>query len=188
MTPLGLHHIMSYGHHYGPAPWVDFGSRPDWNCTYYHRADSIGLGFDRTITGSNALSQYTPSVSATFSDLKTCPDKYLLWFHHVPWDYKMKSGRTLWDELCNQYYAGVEGVRIFQKEWKKMRPYIDNQRFTQVKMLLDVQEKEAVWWRNTCVLYFQTFSKMPNYFEGFEKPDRTLDYYRSLKFPYAPGN
>jgi alpha-glucuronidase len=187
MTPLGLHHIMTYGSHYGPAPWVDFGSRPDWNCTYYHRADSLGLGFDRTVTGSNALGQYTPSVSAVFSDLKTCPEAYLLWFHHVPWDYKTTSGKTLWNELCFRYYNGVESVRTTQKTWETMSQYIDNQRFTQVKMLLATQEKEAVWWRNACLLYFQTFSKMPIP-EGFEKPDRTLDYYKSLKFPYAPGN
>jgi alpha-glucuronidase len=187
MTPLGLHHIMTYGSHYGPAPWVDFGSRPDWNCTYYHRADSLGLGFDRTATGSNALGQYTPSVSAMFSDLKTCPEAYLLWFHHVPWDYKTTSGKTLWNELCFRYYNGVESVRATQKTWETMSQYIDNQRFTQVKMLLATQEKEAVWWRNACLLYFQTFSKMPIP-DGFEKPDRTLDYYKSLKFPYAPGN
>lgn len=186
MTPLGLHHIMGYGHHYGPAPWIDSGSRPDWNCTYYHRADSIGLGFDRTATGSDALSQYHPSVSALFSDLKTCPDEYLLWFHHVAWDYKMKSGKTMWAELCTKYYAGVEAVRAEQKAWESMKEYIDNQRFEQVKMLLKVQEKEAVWWRNACLLYFQTFSKMPIPFD--EKPDKTLDYYKGLRFPYAPGN
>ena len=187
MTPLGLHHIMTYGSHYGPAPWVDFGSRPDWNCTYYHKADSLGVGFDRTATGSNALSQYTPSVSALFSDLKTCPDAYLLWFHHVPWDYKMKSGKTLWDELCQRYYKGVESVRATQKKWDSMRQYIDNQQFEQVKMLLTVQEKEAIWWRNACLLYFQTFSKMPIP-AVYEQPDKTLEYYKSLKFPYAPGN
>ncbi len=187
MTPLGLHHIMTYGSHYGPAPWVDFASRPDWNCTYYHKADSIGVGFDRTATGSNALSQYAPSVNALFSDLKTCPDEYLLWFHHVRWDYKMKTGKTLWEEICHRYYSGVETVRATQKTWETMRPYIDNQRFEQVKMLLVVQEHEAVWWRNACVLYFQTFSKMPIP-TGLEQPDKTLAYYKDLKFPYAPGN
>lgn len=186
MTPLGLHHIMGYGHHYGPAPWVDSGSRPDWNCVYYHRADSVGLGFDRTATGSDAISQYTPSVAAMFSDVKTCPDEFLLWFHHVPWDYKMKSGKTMWDELCTRYYKGVESVRTTQKTWEGMKSHIDNQRFEQVKMLLKVQEKEAVWWRNACLLYFQTFSKRPIPFD--EKPDKTLEYYKNLRFPYAPGN
>lgn len=187
MTPLGLHHIMGYGHHYGPAPWVDFGSRPDWNCTYYHRADSIGLGFDRTAKGSDALSQYYPSVSAIFSDPKTCPDEFLLWFHHLPWDYKMRSGRTLWHELCHRYNSGVNDVRTTQKVWETMKSYIDPFRFTQVNMLLAVQEKEAVWWGNACLLYFQTFSRLPIPQE-YEQPDKTLEYYKSLKFPYAPGN
>ncbi len=187
MTPLGLHHIMGYGHHYGPAPWVDFGSRPDWNCVYYHRADSLGLGFDRTASGSNAVGQYTPSVSAQFSDLKTCPDDYLLWFHHVGWDYKLASKRTLWQELCCRYYDGAAQVKETQKTWDSLEQYIDNQRFEQVKMLLTVQEKEAIWWRNACVLYFQTFSKMPIP-EGYELPDKTLEMYKNLKFPYAPGN
>ncbi len=186
MTPLGLHHIMTYGSHYGPAPWVDFASRPDWNCIYYHKADSLGVGFDRTAKGSNALSQYAPPISAMFSELKTCPDEYLLWFHHVRWDYKMKSGKTLWDEMCHKYYDGVESVRKTQKTWETMRPYIDNQRFEQVRMLLIVQEKEAVWWRNACLLYFQTYSKMPIPFD--EKPDKTLEYYKGLRFPFAPGN
>jgi alpha-glucuronidase len=187
MTPLGLHHIMSYGHHYGPAPWVDFGSRPDWNCVYYHRADSVGLGFDRTATGSDALSQYTPSVSATFSDLKTCPDDYLLWFHHVPWDYKMTSGKTLWGELCHRYYFGVEWVKGYRKGWEQLSQYVDDERFEQVKTLFHTQEEEAIWWRNACILYFQTFSKMPIP-EGLAKPDKDLEYYKNLKFPYAPGN
>jgi alpha-glucuronidase len=187
MTPLGLHHIMGYGHHYGPAPWVDFGSRPDWNCTYYHRADSLGLGFDRTATGSDALSQYTPSVSALFSDLKTCPDEYLLWFHHIAWNYKMKSGKTLWEELCHKYYLGAKNTGTMRKAWDMMPQYVDNQRFEQVKMLLNVQEKEAIWWRNACVLYFQTFSKMAIP-EGLAQPDKGLEYYKGLKFPYAPGN
>ncbi len=187
MTPLGLHHIMTYGSHYGPAPWVDFGSRPDWNCTYYHRADSIGLGFDRTAKGSDAISQYTPSVSNMFSDIKTCPEEYLLWFHHVPWDYKTKSGRTLWNELCYRYYTGAASIKATQKAWEGMKQHIDNQRFEQVEMLLVIQEKEAIWWRNACLLYFQTFSKMPIP-EGFEKPDKALEYYKGLKFPYAPGN
>jgi alpha-glucuronidase len=187
MTPLGLHHIMGYGHHYGPAPWIDTGSRPDWNCTYYHKADSVGIGFDRTAAGSNALAQYTPSVSDAFSDPKTCPDEYLLWFHHLPWKHRMKSGNSLWDELCGSYYGGVESVREMKKTWERGASEVDKERFEQVRMLLTIQEKEAVWWRNACVLYFQTFSKMPIP-AGFEKPNQTLDYYMGLKFPYAPGN
>jgi alpha-glucuronidase len=186
MTPLGLHHIMGTGHHYGPAPWVSNAGRADWNPVYYHRADAAGIGFDRTSSGSNALEQYTPEVRRKFENLSTCPDKYLLWFHHVPWTYKMRSGRTLWDELCYKYQEGVDTVRWMQQQWQSIKPYIDKERFEQVKMFLNIQEKDAEWWRNACLLYFQTFSKMP-FPAGYEKPDHTLEYYESLKFPYAPG-
>ncbi|MGB8191112.1 MAG: alpha-glucuronidase family glycosyl hydrolase, partial [Chitinophagaceae bacterium] len=187
MTPLGLHHIMGTGHHYGPAPWVSNVGRADWNPVYYHRADSAGLGFDRTSKGSNALAQYTPEARKIFENMQTCPDDYLLWFHHVPWTFKMRSGRTLWEELCFKYNAGVDTVRWMQKQWSSMEKMVDRERFAHVKMLLETQEKEAVWWRNACLLYFQTFSKMPIP-ANYEKPDKTLEYYKSLRFPYAPGN
>jgi len=187
MTPLGLHHIMGTGFHYGPAPWVDNAGRADWNPVYYHRADSAGIGFDRTATGSNAISQYAEGVRKQWEDAKTCDEKYLLWFHHVSWNYKMKSGRTLWNELCYKYYSGVDSVRWMQHTWNGLKKYIDEERFEQVKMLLAIQEKEAVWWRNACLLYFQTWSKMPIP-AGYEKPDHDLQYYKALKFPYAPGN
>lgn len=186
MTPLGLHHIMGWDHHYGPAPWIKDKPRADWTSVYYHRADSNGIGFDRTEKGSNAVSQYHPPVSEIFNSLEKCPEKYLLWFHHVPWDYKMKSGKTLWEELCNHYYAGVDSVRSMRIKWKQLEGKIDNERFEHVRMLMKIQEDEAVWWRNACILYFQTFSKLPIP-EGFEKPDKTLEYYQSLEFPYAPG-
>lgn len=178
---------MGYGHHYGPAPWWDKAPRADWNPTYFHKADKQGIGFDRTASGSNALAQYHPEVRKQYGNLATCPEEYLLWFHHVPWDYKMKSGRTLWEELCARYYAGVDSVRVMQKGWAAMKPYVDKQRFEQVRMLLDIQEKEAVWWRNACLLYFQTFSGM-SIPATYEQPDKTLEYYKSLRFPYAPGN
>ncbi len=111
MTPLGLHHIMWPGHHYGPAPWWDRDVRPDWNAVYYHRADATGLGFDRTAAGSGAVSQYKAPVNTRFADLATCPEALLLWFHHVPWDHRMRSGRTLWDELAWHYQHGVDWVR-----------------------------------------------------------------------------
>jgi len=187
MTPLGLHHIMGTGFHYGPAPWVDNAGRADWNPVYYHRADSAGIGFDRTVTGSNAISQYAEEVRKQWEDVKTCDEKYLLWFHHVSWNYKMKSGRTLWNELCYKYYSGVDSVRWMQHTWNGLKKYIDEERFEQVKMLLAIQEKEAVWWRNACLLYFQTYSKMPIP-ANYEKPDHDLQYYKELKFPYAPGN
>ena len=187
MTPIGLHHIMGTSHHYGPAPWVSNAGRADWNPVYYHRADSIGIGFDRTSKGSNAVSQYAPEVARMFENINTCPEEYLLWFHHVPWNYKMKSGRTLWNELCNKYNSGVDSVRRMQKTWSKQINKVDPQRYRQVSMLLNIQEKEAVWWRNACLLYFQTFSKTAIPAE-YEKPDQTLDYYKQLRFPFAPGN
>jgi alpha-glucuronidase len=187
MTPLGLHHIMGNGHHYGPAPWSDNLPRPDWNPVYYHKADAAGIGFDRTVTGTNALAQYAPEVRKQYEDIKTCDENYLLWFHHVPWDHRMRSGRTLWEEMCFQYYAGVRVIKELQQRWDLLEKNIDKERFQQVKMLLAIQVKEAIWWRNACLLYFQTFSKMPLP-AGYEKPDQTLDYYKSLRFPYAPGN
>ncbi|MEO8860606.1 MAG: alpha-glucuronidase family glycosyl hydrolase [Ginsengibacter sp.] len=187
MTPLGLHHIMGYGNHYGPAPWYDKAPRADWNPVYYHRADSAGIGFDRTVTGSDALAQYQPEVQKEFENLSTCPEEYLLWFHHVPWTYKLQSRRNLWDELCYKYNEGVDTVRWMQHAWGNLEKYVDEERFNQVRMLLNIQEKESVWWRNACLLYFQTFSKMAIPAQ-YERPDHTLQYYESLKFPYAPGN
>jgi alpha-glucuronidase len=187
MTPLGLHHIMGYGHHYGPAPWYDKAPRADWNPTYFHKADKDGIGFDRTAKGSNALAQYSPEVRKQYENVNTCPEEHLLWFHHVRWDHKMKSGRTLWEELCAKYYEGVNSVRAMQKSWNNMKPYVDAERFEQVRMLLAIQEKEAVWWRNSCLLYFQTFSGMPIPAQ-YEQPDKTLEYYKNLRFPFAPGN
>ena len=178
MTPLGLHHIMGNGHHFGPGPWVNRG-RADWTSVYYHRADSTGIGFDRTPTGSDATSQYFKPVADMFANLETCPDEYLLWFHHLPWDYKMRSGKTLWDELCLHYYAGVEGVKQMQKEWNSLEGKIDSEEFMFVKNKMKDQLKVAEWWRDGCVLYFQQFSKMPIP-EGLQKPEESLDYYRKL--------
>jgi len=187
MTPLGLHHIMGDGHHYGPSPWSDKLGRADWNPVYYHRADSIGIGFERTEKGSNALEQYMPEVRKIYADAATCPDEYLLWFHHIPWNYQMKSGKTLWNELCTQYYKGVEEVRAMQETWSKLKNKTDPEQFEHVTMLLAVQEKEAVWWRNACVQYFATFSKQPIP-AGFEQPEYPLEYYKNIRVQFAPGN
>ncbi|QEE50993.1 alpha-glucuronidase [Flavobacterium alkalisoli] len=180
MTPLGLNHIMAYNTHRGPGPWVDTAAQPNWKSTYYHRADSIGIGFDRTTGGSNAVSQYFPPVRDRFNSLETCPENLLLWFHHVSWKHKMKSGNTLWDEMCLHYYNGVDKVREMQSSWNKLKSFIDEERFIKVKQLLEEQEVEAVIWRNSCVLYFQTFSKMPIP-EELEKPEKSLSYYIGLK-------
>jgi alpha-glucuronidase len=186
MNPLGLHHIMGTSHHYGPAPWISNAGRADWNPVYYHKADSVGIGFDRTVSGSNALEQYAPEVRRQWENINTTADEYLLWFHHVPWVYKMKSGRNLWDELCYKYNLGVADLRQMQKTWNNLKGLIDKERFEQVKMLLHIQEKEAVWWRDACLSYFQTFSKMPIP-ANYEQPAHSLEYYKSLKFPFAPG-
>jgi alpha-glucuronidase len=186
-NPLGLHHIMGTGHHYGPAPWVSNLSRPEWNPVYYHKADSTGIGFNRTSTGSNALSQYYPGARKLWEDLNNCEEKNLLWFHHVPWNHIMKSGRTLWNELCFQYYTGAEQVKDMQKSWEQLAAFVDKERFNDVKQRLQLQYEEAIWWRNACLLYFQTFSKQPIP-SSYEQPDKTLDYYKSLRFPFAPGN
>lgn len=186
MTPLGLHHIMGYNHHYGPGPWIKDKPRADWTSVYYHRADQDAIGFDRTATGSNALSQYTGEVRKRFETPGECPEEFLLWFHHVRWDHRMKSGRTLWEELCHHYYAGAAAVQEMRLSWDSLEGKVDEGRFRQIKMLLTIQQKESVWWRNACVLYFHTFSKMEIPPE-LEKPDKSLGYYQSLEFPFAPG-
>jgi alpha-glucuronidase len=186
MTPLGLHHIMGYSHHYGPAPWYDKAPRADWNPVYFHKADTAGIGFDRTTTGSNALEQYSPDARVQWEDARACPDRWLLWFHHVPWNWPMHSGRTLWKELCYKYYTGVDSVRWMQQTWDKLRRYIDEERWSEVNMLLDIQQQDAVWWRNACLLYFQTFSRLPLP-ANREAPDHSLDYYEKIQLYFVPG-
>jgi alpha-glucuronidase len=186
MTPLGLHHLFDTGHHYGPGPWVNNLGRPEWNPTYYHKADENGIGFDRTPSGSNATSQYAPEIRSMLNDLETCPEKYLLWFHHLPWDYRLKDGQTLWDGLALHYQKGVDQVKEMLLTWDDAKSFISEDQYNEVHMLLEIQLKEARWWRDACLLYFQTFSGM-ELPEGVEKPAHTLEYYQSLKFPYAPG-
>jgi alpha-glucuronidase len=186
MTPLGLHHLMGTGHHYGPAPWVNDQKRADWNPTYYHRADALGLGFARGPQGSGATAQYAPSIAAQFADPAKTPERFLLWFHHLPWDYRMASGRILWDELVFRYTRGVEVVSQMRRTWAGLEPYVDSGRFAQVAAFLAIQEQEAQWWRDACIAYFQTFSKRPLP-AGFAPPAHSLEYYQALKFPYAPG-
>ena len=186
MTPLGLHHIMATGHHYGPGPWVGDLSRPEWNSVYYHQADEFGVGFDRTSSGSNAVEQYFPPVEALFSDREKCPEKYLLWFHHVGWKEKLASGKSLWEELCRHYHKGAADVAGMWKTWQSLKNEVDADRFQQVDMMLQIQEKEAKWWRDACLTYFQTFSKM-DMPADLEQPEHDLDYYKSLSYPYSPG-
>ncbi len=187
MTPLGLAHLMGAGHHYGPAPWDDSLPRADWNPVYYHRADKNGIGFDRTRKGSDAVDQYAPPVAAEFNSLKSTPDAYLLWFHHLPWDYRMRSGRTLWDELVMHYSHGVDEVKQMRATWKSLDGRIDAQRYAQTAAFLAIQQNEAQWWRDASIAYWQSLNHLPLP-AGYAPPAHTLDYYKSLSFPYAPGH
>ena len=186
MTPLGLLHLMGPGHHYGPAPWDASESRADWRPVYYHLADRHGIGFDRSSTGSNAVAQYAPPLAAQFNEVKQTPERYLLYFHHLPWDYRMRSGRTLWYELVAHYTHGVEDVQRMRETWSHLRGYIDTERYEQVATFLAIQEREAQWWRDACLAYFQSVSGLPLP-AGYAAPAHTLNYYESLSFPYVPG-
>ncbi|WP_088340323.1 alpha-glucuronidase family glycosyl hydrolase [Robiginitalea sediminis] len=186
MMPLGLHHLFDTGHHYGPGPWVSDLSRPEWNPVYYHQADSLSIGFDRTATGSNALSQYAPGFARTYSDPETCPEEYLLWFHHLPWDFRMPSGHTLWEALGLKYQEGVDAVRGMLRTWEGLEGSLPKGLYQDVGMRLQIQLKEAIWWKDACMAYFQSHSRLP-YPEGMEPPLHSLDYYMSLEFPNAPG-
>ena len=158
--PLGFHHIFNSSH-YGPGPWQ--GSvRPDWSPLYYHKAGPDGVGFDRTVaTGSGNTAQYHEPFASMVDNLSTCPDKYLLWFHHLPWDYRMRSGRTLWDEICLHYQSGIDSVRGFLDTWAAVKKFVDEDTWNKVQERLVIQEADARWWRDACVQYFQTFSGMP---------------------------
>lgn len=181
MTPLGLAHIMGTNHHYGPAPWIKL-ARAEWSPVYYHRADSAGIGFDRTAEGSNAVAQYAPAVRDRYADRATVPDSLLLWFHHVGWTERLRSGRTLWDELALHYQAGVDTVRAMEREWESLRGKIDNQRFIETQQFLAIQEREGRWWRDAVLQYFQTFSHLalPS---GVEPPAHSLSYYMAIRCP-----
>jgi alpha-glucuronidase len=186
MTPLGLHHLMATGHHYGPGPWVDDLERPDWNPVYYHRAGPDGIGFDRTASGSNAVAQYAPRVAARFGDPDKVPEDFLLWFHHVSWDRRLASGRTLWDELVARYDRGVATVGAMRRSWAALRPAVDPERHAEVAAFLAIQEDEARWWRDASIAYFQSVSKRPLP-PGHKPPAHDLAYYKSLRFPHVPG-
>ena len=188
MMPLGLHHIFAWNHHYGPEPWCNIpGARPDWLPPYYHNANNVGLGFNRTITGSNAVVQYFPPLNEIYGNIATCPENLILWFHHVSWDHKMKNGRTMWDELCYRYDAGVQQVREYQKTWDRMEPYIDTQRFREVQSKLKIQSRDAVWWKDACLLYFQTYSKHPIPYD-IERPIHELEDLKKIKLDMGHHN
>ena len=167
MMPLGLHHIFKFDHHYGPEPDGFIASYPlEWCPVYYHKADAQGVGFDRSSKGTDAVGQYPEPYRSLYNNIETCPEEYLLWFHHVAWDYKMKSGSTLWQELCMKYNMGVAMVEVYRDFWHtSAKQYMKGheQEWQHTDSLLNVQLENAKEWRNTCLKYFQTFSKMKIY-------------------------
>lgn len=188
MMPLGLHHIFAFDHHYGPEPWGDVkGGRSDWMPWYYHNADSTGIGFDRTINGSNAVSQYNEPLRSQYNNAATCPEQLLLWFHHLPWSHQLANGKSLWDELCYRYDRGVQEVRGFQKMWDRLQEYVDDQRFLEVQSRLKIQSKDAVWWKDACLLYFQTYANLPIPFD-IERPIHELEDLKKIKLEMKHHN
>ena len=163
MMPLGLHHIFAGGHHYGPEPWcAPRGWREDWLPRYYHKADSLGLGFDRTTeTGSANTRQYPDKLYTFYNSLESCPEDLMLWFHHVPWDYTMRNGLTLWDNLCYKYDEGIRQAEEFVQIWQSVKPYVDDERYARQLGRFMRQARDAQWWHDACLLYFQQFSHLP---------------------------
>ncbi|MCR5132309.1 MAG: alpha-glucuronidase, partial [Prevotella sp.] len=168
MMPLGLHHIFKFDHHYGPEPDGFKAEYPlEWCPVYYHQADSMGIGFNRSSTGTDAVGQYNEPYRSIYNNVETCPEGYLLWFHHLPWDYRMKSGRTLWQELCKKYDMGVGETDKYVRIWAALKDKVvaidggDSQRWEEVNERLLHQQENAHEWRDVCLKYFQTFSRMP---------------------------
>ena len=186
MTPLGLAHQMATGHHYGPGPWVCDLPRPEWNPCYYHGADSEGIGFDRTATGSNALAQYAPEIARQWADPATMDERYLLWLHHLPWNHRMQDGRTLWDAMIARYDTGVVEIDAMAQTWARLAAYVDPERHRAVSESLAIQQREARWWRDASIAYWRALNRLPLP-DGVRAPVHDLDYYRSLEFPEAPG-
>jgi len=186
MTPLGLHHIMATGHHHGPGPWVSELARPEWNPVYYHRADTQGIGFDRTASGSNALAQYAPAAAARWAEAATCPEALLLWFHHCPWDRVMADGQSLWHALVQRYDQGVAEAAQLQAQWQALHEHVDARRWGDTAQHLAQQQREAQWWRDACVCYFQSINglALP---PGSPAPALSLAEYRAIRQWHAPG-
>lgn len=181
MMPLGLHHIFAGNHHYGPEPWYYIpGQREDWMPRYYHKADSVGLGFDRTKSGSNNVSQYPEKIASRFNDITTCPEKYLLFFHHVGWTDRLQSGNILWNTLCDKYESGIKSAEGFVSVWNQMKKYVDSERYEFQLKFFERQAKDAWWWRDACLLYFQQFSHLP-FPVGSPQPRHSLDELRKFR-------
>jgi len=186
MTPLGLAHQMATGHHYGPAPWVSDLARPEWNPTYYARADHTGIGFDRTATGSNALAQYAPELARQWGNKQTVPLDLLLWFHRCGWDEKLRDGRTTWQDLIGRYDQGMADVDTMRHLWLSIEPYVDDRRFARIDAVLAVQQHDARWWRDASLAYYLAISgkALP---DGVRTPDRSLSDYKAIQLEFVPG-
>ena len=178
--PLGLNHIMNYATHNGPEPWHH---DPVWSAYDYHKVSCDSIGVDRTLRETRATAQYKQPICNKFNDLSLCPDEYLLWFHRLPWDYKMRSGRTLWHELVYKYNEGVTQVESMISDWDKVSAHIDKDRHKRVAALLRLQLEEAKWWRDGCLLFFDSYARkgIP---ADYPQPQHSLDYYKSIPFPY----
>ena len=188
MMPLGLHHQFAWGHHYGPEPYCDIpGARPDWMPSYYARADREGLGFDRSSTGSNATGQYPADYAKVLDDPETCPYDLLLWFHHVPWGKTIQHRcgtqvmrESLWNALCHHYQQGLDEARAMQRDWERCQGLIDADTFADIQRRLRIQTRDAQWWKDGCLLYFQTFSCLP-FPDDVEPAVHDLDKLRAIK-------
>jgi len=170
--------------HYGPAPWLTSNPPAPWTAVYFNRADSGGIGFDRTAAGSGSILQYASQAQRRFSDLNHTD--YLLWFHHLPWSHPMPSGHSLWDELVIRYTEGVRTVTAMRRVWSGLAGAIDRERYEHTAALLAMQEREAQWWRDASISYFQSLSKLPMP-PGYQEPEHTLGWWQSLCVPYVPG-
>ena len=177
--PMGLHHTFAGAGHYGPGPW-EGSIRPDWSPMYYHKAGPDGVGFDRTMKGSGNTGQYHEPLASIYDNPETCPEELILWFHHLPWDYKMSSGETLWDTLCHTFQKGINGAAGYIDAWADVRRYVDDERWNEVNVKLIRQAKDALWWRDATMLYFQTFSNMPIP-EDCSEPQYTFEELRNYR-------
>jgi alpha-glucuronidase len=182
MNPLGLTHIMANDHHYGPAPWSNTLARPEWNPVFYHRADSQGIGFDRTATGSNALGQYHEPVRLRYASRTSVPNELLLFFHRVGWSEKLNTGRTLWEELVHRYSFGVDQVSAMREVWARQQAYVDKKRFGEISEFLRIQHFEARWWRDASLSYFASLNHLP-WPKNAAPAAHTVNFYRDLACP-----
>jgi alpha-glucuronidase len=187
MTPLGLAHVMATGHHYGPGPWIADLKRPEWNPYYYHRATSAAIGLDRGPTGNAATQQYAPGLARLLADPKTTPENMVLWFHRLPWTYRLRSGETLWQGMVGDYDRGVRYVGDMRSTWSALRSRIDAERFDKTASFLTIQQREATWWRDASLAYWMSVNGLPLP-PGTKPPAHDLAWYKMQHFAYAPGN